>query len=55
MNHPESEQVQPVESSEEYHAPQLKVFGRIEDLTRGGTALQGGDLQSTPLDSPSKR
>ncbi|CAG0947604.1 hypothetical protein ANRL1_04325 [Anaerolineae bacterium] len=55
MNHPEPEFVKSAESTEEYHAPQLKVFGRIEDLTRGGTALQGGDLQSTPVDSPAKR
>ncbi len=55
MNHPEPEHVESAESTEEYHAPQLKVFGRIEDLTRGGTAQQGGDLQSTPLDSPSNR
>lgn len=44
-----SERVMVALTKEEYTTPQLTVYGKVEDLTRGGRANVTADLQSGPL------
>lgn len=39
--------VAPIETKDEYATPQLIVYGKVADLTRGGISVSTADLQST--------